>query len=102
LFLFPPQPIHDVWQDPRLDFATTLEERILAAACLHSQAPQIALLSAAPPLAGWRRLARRYRKKWVHLPLSTFSQSTLAQLRIVHVLNGQEVRSFAAHFIRKS
>lgn len=101
LFLFPPVPIHDIWRDPRLDFVTTLEERVLAAACLHSQSPQIALLSSAAPRVGWRRLAHRYGKKWVHLPLASFSQSTLAQLRVVHVLNGHEVRSFAAHFIRK-
>ena len=31
LFLFPPRPIPDVWTDPRLDFADTLEERLLAA-----------------------------------------------------------------------
>ena len=29
-FLFPPRPIPDIWTDPRLDFADTLEERLLA------------------------------------------------------------------------
>ena len=102
LFLFPPVAIHDIWTDPRLDFATTLEERILGAACLHSDCPQIALLSALPPGAGWRKLAKRFGKKWVHVPLSGFSQSTIHQLRIVHVLNGHHVRSYAADFIRKA
>ena len=32
LFLFPPRPIPDIWTDPRLDFADTLEERLLAGA----------------------------------------------------------------------
>ncbi len=102
LFLFPPVAIPDVWLDPRLDFTETLEERLLAAACLHSQSPQIALLSALPPGAGWRRLARRFRKRWIHVPLAQFSDSTVQQLRMVHVLNGRQVRSYAAHFIRKA
>ena len=102
LFLFPPRYIPEIWNDKRLDFTETLEERLLAAACLHSQSNAIALLSAAPPGAGWRRLAKRFGKTWVHLPLGQFSSSTLAQLRHVHVLNGHEVRSFAASFIRKA
>lgn len=102
LFLYPPVTLFDIWQDPRLDFAETLEERLLAAACLHSRSPQIALLSSLPPGAGWRRLASRYKKKWVHVPLGQFSDSTIQQLRMVHVLNGHQVRSYAAHFIRKA
>ncbi len=101
LFLYPPMSIPDVWRDPRLDFAETLEERLLAAACLYSRSRQIVLLSALPPGAGWRRLARRFRKQWVHLPLGQFGDSTIQQLRMVHVLNGKEVRSHAARFIRR-
>ena len=102
LFLYPPIAIHDIWHDPRLEFTETLEERLLAAACLHSKSSRVALLSAYPPGPGWRRLARRFRKKWVHVPLTQFSLATIQQLRMVHVLNGKEVRSFAAHFIRKA
>jgi hypothetical protein len=101
MFLFPPRPIPDIWSDRRLNFATTLEERILAAACLHSRERHIALLSATPPGAGWRRLARRFGKKFVHVPLNHFSQETLQKLKQVHVLNGHRVRSYAANFIRK-
>ncbi len=102
LFLFPPVVIPDVWTDRRLDFTETLEERLLAAACLHSRSPHIALLSPLPPGAGWRRLAKRYHKKWVHLPLAQFSDSTIQQMRTVHVLNGKHVRSYAADFIRRA
>jgi len=100
-FLYPPVHIHDVWTDPRLDFTETLEERLLAAACLHSRSRHIALLSPLPPGAGWRRMAKRLRKTWVHLPLGQFSDSTVQQLRMVHVLNSKQVRSYAAHFIRR-
>jgi hypothetical protein len=60
------------------------------------------LLSSAPPGAGWRRLAKQFKKKLVHVPLGQFSDSTIQQLRIVHVLNGKQVRSYAAEFIRKA
>jgi hypothetical protein len=102
LFLFPPLAIPDVWTDPRLDFTETLEERLLAAACLHSRSRHIVLLSPLPPGAGWRRLARHFHRRWVHLPLGQFSDSTIQQLRLLHVLNGKEVRSYAAQFIRRA
>lgn len=102
LFLFPPISIPDIWRDPRLDFTETLEERLLAAACLHSRQSRIAILSALPPGPGWRRLGARFQKSFVHVPLGQFSDSTIQQLRIVHVLNGRQVRSYAADFIRKA
>lgn len=102
MFLFPPLHIPNIWSDPRLDFTETLEERLLASACLHSSCPQIAIVSPVPPGAGLRKLATHFRKKWVHLPLGQFSAATIQQLRMVHVLNGHQVRSYAAEFIRKA
>jgi hypothetical protein len=102
MFLFPPRPVRDVWRDARFDFADTLEERLIAAACYYSHEKHVALLSHAPPGPGWRRLATRFRRKLVHVPLSRFSQEMIQQLRMFHVLNGQQIRSFAAHFIRKA
>ena len=102
MFLFPPRDIVDVWRDPRLDFVDTLEERLLAAACINAEERHIAVLSESAPGLGWRRLAKKYGKKLVHVPLGRFSQETIQQLRMVHVLNGHEVRSYASHFIRKS
>ncbi|MFG0260985.1 MAG: hypothetical protein ACF788_01140 [Novipirellula sp. JB048] len=101
LFLYPPITIPDIWIDPRIDYAETLEERLIAAACLHSRGREIALLSPLPPGPGWQRLVRRHRKRLVHVPLSSFSDEQVQQLRMVHVLNGREVRSFAADFIRR-
>ena len=101
MFLYPPIWIADIWSDPRLDYTETLEERLIAAACLHSRSRQIALLSSLPPGSGWRRLARRHKKQLIHVPLSSFSDEQVQQLRMVHVLNGQEVRSYAEAFIRR-
>lgn len=102
LFLFPPREIAEIWRDPRLDFTDTLEERLLAAGCIHSAEKHVALLSSGPPGSGWKRLAKKFDRKLVHVPLSKFSQLGVEQLRNFHVLNGQEVRSFAADFIRKA
>ncbi|APZ94094.1 hypothetical protein [Fuerstiella marisgermanici] len=101
MFLFPPRPIPDIFHDPRFNFTDTLEERLLAAALFYSREKHIALLSHSPPGAGWRRLARKYKKKIVHVPMTRFGSSTIDKLRMFHVLNGQPVRSFAADFIRK-
>jgi len=100
LFLFPPRPIQDIWTDKRLEFADTLEDRLLGAACLHSQERHIAVVSPNLPPAAWRRLARRFGRKIVHLPLKRFSGQLLERLRTFHVLNGKHVRSYAADFIR--
>jgi len=101
MFLFPPRPVPDVFQDPQFDFTDTLEERLIAAALYYSSEAHVALLSHLPPGAGWRRLARRYRKKIIHVPLNRFSSAMIDRLRTVHVLNGQPVRSYAAQFIRE-
>jgi hypothetical protein len=100
LFLFPPRMIPDIWTDPRLDFADTLEERLLAGAFLHSRERHVAVVSPRPPQASWRRLARRFGRKIVHLPLKRFGGQLIERLRRFHVLNGKVVRSYAADFIR--
>jgi len=101
LFIYPPRPIPEIWQDPRIDFAQTLEERMIGAAALHSRERHIALVSPCAPKSRWRRIARAQGKKLIHLPLSRFSQETVERLRRVHVLNGHEIRSFASEFIRE-
>jgi hypothetical protein len=101
MFLYPPRPIEDIWSDPRLDFTDTLEQRLVAAACLHAESKHIALLSPAAPGLALRQIAKRFRRKLVHVPLSHFADSVVKQLRLFHVLNGKQVRSYAAHFIRK-
>lgn len=102
MFLFPPISIPDIWSDSRIAFANGLEERLVAASCLHARERQIALLSPTPPSAKFRQIARRFGKSLVHIPLSQFNDALVQQLRMVHVLNGREVRSYAAHFIRKA
>ena len=102
MFLYPPLAIPDIWVNPEFDFATTLEERLIAATCYYSQCRHVALVSPLPPGRTWQQIAKRYKKTLVHIPLGQFSDSSIQQLRMVHVLNGKEVRSYAAEFIRKA
>ena len=102
MFLYPPRSIPEIWTDRRLDFADTLEDRLLAAAFLHSKERHVAVVSPVPPKLSWRRLARRFGKKIVHLPLKRFSGALVDRLRCFHILNGKHVRSYAADFIRES
>lgn len=102
MFLYPPRPIPDIWTDRRFRFTETLEERLLAAAFAHSRERHVAVVSPNLPGSSWRRLARRYGKKIVHLPLKRFSGQLVERLRRFHVLNGKVVRSYAADFIRDS
>lgn len=102
MFLFPPVAIPDIWKDPRIAFAETLEDHILAAACLHSRERHIAVLSPQAPGATWRQIANKFRKRLIHIPISHFNDATIQQLRMVHVLNGKQIRSYAEHFIRRA
>lgn len=100
MLLFPPRYYPCIWTDERLDFADTLEERMLAGAMLHSRERHVVVVCHGGIRASWRRVERRFGKKLLHLPASRFSASTLERLRHFHVLNGFEVRSYAAEFIR--
>ena len=100
MFLFPPRAIPDIWTDASLDFADTLEERLMGAGLLHSREKHVALVSPRTPSPAWRRLARHFRRKLIHIPLQRFSGQTIERLRTFHVLNGKDVRSYAAEFIR--
>jgi hypothetical protein len=101
MFLFPARRISEIWREPKFDFTTTLEERLIAAACFYSQHRHVALLSPLAPGYSWKRIAKLYGKRLVHVPLGQYSESTVQQLRLVHVLNGMEVRSYASNFIQR-
>jgi len=100
MMLFPPRPILDIWQDPRLKFSQTLEEKLLEAAFFHSREKNITLVSPCTPHLKWKQLARRYDKKIIHLPLKRFSNQTIEKVRRFHVLNGKDIRSYAKRFIQ--
>lgn len=101
LFIFPPRAIPDIWTDEALGFAKTLEERLIAAGAVHSRETHLALVTPVAPKARWRQIAKQFGRRLVPIPLSRFSGQMIDRLRRFHVLNGQEIRSFAAQFIRE-
>lgn len=100
MMIYPPRPIPDIWEDPRISIAQTLEKKILEAAFFHSQEKNITLVTPCLPKLSWRRLARKYNKNIIHIPLKRFSNQTIERIRQFHVLNGKEIRTFARQFIQ--
>ncbi len=101
LFIFPPRPIPDIWTDEALGFAKTLEERLIGAGARHSRETHIALVTPVSPKSRWRQIAKQFDRQLVPIPMSRFSGQMIDRLRRFHVLNGHEIRSFAAQFIRE-
>ncbi|MBI4378336.1 MAG: hypothetical protein HY578_04480 [Nitrospinae bacterium] len=99
--LFPPRYIPDIWQDPRFKNASSPDERLIAAALFYSAERHVALVAPKPPLLKWRQLSRQYKKNLVYIPLKRFSLQSIDRIRRFHVLNGKNVRSYAARFIRE-
>ncbi|NIP99536.1 MAG: hypothetical protein GWM98_03170, partial [Nitrospinaceae bacterium] len=73
MMIYPPRPIINIWEDPRMFMGETLEEKLLEAAFFHSREKHITLVSPGPPQPGWRRMARQYQKRIIHIPLKRFS-----------------------------
>lgn len=101
MMIYPPRPIPNIWTDPQLLYSKTLEEKLLEAAFLHSRERYVTVIAPCMPKASWRRLARIYKKRIIHIPLSRFSNQTIEKVRRFHVLNGKEIRSYAEQFIRE-
>ena len=101
MMIYPPRPIINIWQDPRLHMGETLEEKLLEAAFLHSREKHVTVVSPGPPTMTWRKMARKYQKRIIHIPMKRFSNQTIEKVRRFHVLNGKEIRSFAQHFIQE-
>ena len=101
MMIYPPRPIPNIWEDPRIRQGNNLEERLLEAAFFHSREKHITVVSPMLPAIAWRRLARNYKKNIIHIPMKRFSNQTLEKVRRFHVLNGKQIRSFAQRFIQE-
>ena len=97
--LFPPRTIPNIF-----DLTGKMEHldcagRLTYGALMFSAEKTVAYVSAKAPDLKMRTMASQFKKHLVWIPLSTFSTETLNRLRRFHVLNGKEVRSWAARFI---
>jgi len=98
--LYPPRNIPDIWKDPTFDACRTPAERLTVAALYHSKEKFVTYVAHNRPSLRLREAARRLGRRLVFIPLSSFSRDTIRRLRVVHILNDSEVRSWASLFIR--
>ena len=97
--LFPPRPVPNIFEvQTNIEFKSNAE-CLTYGALLFSEERRIAFVAKNKPGVRLRKMAESLKKHLVWVPLSTFSSETLKKLRTFHVLNGKEVRSWAARFI---
>jgi hypothetical protein len=97
--LFPPRPVPNVFE---MDFSRSpmsLSERLTYGALLFSKERRVGFVSSQKPSTALCKIAAHFKKRLVWIPMSSFSSETLKKLRMFHVLNGKDVRSWAARFI---
>jgi hypothetical protein len=97
--LFPPRPIPNIFEMDVSEERMSLALRLTYGALLFSRKRQVGYVSRKRPPAVFQRLASKLRKRLIWIPMATYSTETLAKLQMFHVLNGKEVRSWAARFI---
>jgi hypothetical protein len=98
--LFPPRPVRNVFDLPAEEFGFQgLAEQLLYGALLNSEERSVAYVSAQRPGLRMKRMAAGLKKRLVWIPMASFSSETLRRLRKFHILNGKQVRAWAARFI---
>jgi hypothetical protein len=100
--LFPPRLLPNIFDMPGLPYLSSCAETLAYGGLLFSTEKIIPYVSARKPGVRLMQLAARFRKKFVWIPMSTFSMETIRRLRRFHVLNGKTVRSWASRFIGES
>jgi Mor family transcriptional regulator len=96
---YPPGRLAEVWTDPDYRWAESAPEVLLLAALDYALEPRVVYAARKPPRSIVRRLAARYGKRIVYLPLGSLSPATLRKLRRFHVLADRSVRGYARDYI---
>jgi hypothetical protein len=97
--LFPPRPVPDIFELTEGMDLPNYAARVVYGALLFSAERVVAYVGVKKPSALLRTLAARLKKRLLWIPLASFSNETVRNLRRFHILNGKEVRSWAARFI---
>lgn len=98
--LFPPRPVRNVFDLPLEEAGfRSLSEQLVYGALLNSEEKSVAYVSRRRPGIRMKRMAAGFRKRLVWVPMASFSAETLRRLRKFHILNGKQVRAWAARFI---
>lgn len=99
LSVFPANHIPDIWSFPDVRHLSSCAQVLLAAAILFSESRFISYVAERPPSGFMRELASRYKRRIIHLPLRTIPAPQLRRIRKFHILNGHDVRNYAADYI---
>ena len=101
MMIFPPLHIPDIWRTKEFDVADTLEERLLMAAAVQPRATYRPARGRPTRrgLAAARQAVRQEADPPAALGLQLQHRAATA---LFHVLNGRQIRSYAADFIRKA
>jgi hypothetical protein len=97
--LFPPRGVPDIFELTGAMDVKGCAEQLITGSLMFSNEKNVAYIAAKAPTLRARALSKRFKKHLVWIPLSAFSNETLSRLRRFHVLNGKDVRSWAARFI---
>jgi hypothetical protein len=97
--LFPPRLIPNIFEIDVTPPPVNSAEYLTIGALMFGKERRVAYVSKTKPSARLRKIASSFKKYLVWVPLSSFSSETLKKLQTFHVLNGKEVRSWAARFI---
>ena len=99
--IFPPKHIPDIWQNYHPENKVSLQDHLVKQNMKYSDEKFIAYVAAKPPSLKIKNAARKQRKHLIFIPLNSFSSQEINRLRKFHVLNGHQIRSYAADFIQE-
>lgn len=99
LSVYPASHIPDIWSFPGVEQLGTCSEALLAAGILFSEDRYVAYVAARPPGSRMKELAAQYDRHIIYMPLTGFPPSQLKRIRKFHILNGHDVRKYAADYI---
>lgn len=97
--LFPPIQIPSAFELTEGMNFKKLSHRLTYGALAFSQEKSVAYIANKKPDLQIKKMASKFRKSLIWIPLSSFSNETMHKIRKFHILNGKEVRSWATRFI---
>ncbi len=98
LSIYPSTRIPDIWRVAPAHFEASASGLVAAGICF-SEDRLVAYVAARPPESWAKRLAARFGKRLIYLPLAALSAERLKRIRSFHILNGRHARSYAADYI---
>ena len=99
LMSYPPGRLADVWKDPDYRGAASAPEVLLLAALDYAVEARVVYVAKKAPRPAFKRLAARFGRQIVWVPLGGLSPVALAKVRRFHVLASRLVRTYAKDFI---